>query len=49
MGATKVYGNKLTAPEKKKKFNYTEMVCPQPSCNEHICEDFWAEGYDKHK
>ena len=40
LDATKENGKKLTAPEKKKKCNYTRMGFPQPSCNENICGYF---------
>ena len=35
-----------TFPERKKKCNTTRLGCP--ICKEHVCEDCWKSGYDKH-
>ena len=42
-------GKLLSTNTKKKKCNTSRLGCIQPGCNEHICEDCWAEGYDRHK
>ena len=36
----------LCTKEKKKDLKYSRMGCNQ--CREPICENCWAEGYDKH-
>ena len=35
-----------TAAERKKKCNTSRLGCP--ICKEHICDDCWKSGYDKH-
>ena len=41
-------GRNLTFAQKRKLCTFSRMGCPQPSCNEHICDACWAEGYTKH-
>ena len=41
-------GRNLTFAQKRKLCTFSRMGCPQPSCNEHICDSCWAEGYTKH-
>ena len=49
IGATDADGKKLTYKQKKKLVkNSSRKGCPQSSCNEHICKECWADGYDKH-
>ena len=48
-GAVGANGIKLNTKQKRKKCNASRMGCPQPGCSEEICEDCWAEGYDRHK
>ena len=40
-------GKAGTKAQKKKKCNKSRLGCP--ICKEHICEDCWKSGYDKHK
>ena len=40
-------GKAGSKPQKKKKCNTSRLGCP--ICKEHICEDCWKLGYDKHK
>ena len=49
LDATGADGKKLNCKQKMAKVErYSKKGCPQPSCNEHICKECWAEGYDKH-
>ena len=48
-GAVGKDGKKLTIAQKKKKphCGSSRMRCVQ--CDEHICDDCWKKGYDKHE
>ena len=48
-GAVGKDGKKLTVAQRKKKpcCGSSRMGCVQ--CDEHICDDCWKKGYDKHK
>ena len=48
-GAIRKDGKKLTIAQRKKKprCGSSRMGCVQ--CDEHICDDCWKKGYDKHK
>jgi hypothetical protein len=37
----------LSKNEKKKNCKTSRLGCP--SCDERVCKDCWAEGYDMHK
>jgi hypothetical protein len=37
----------LSKNEKKKRCKTSRLGCP--SCDERVCKDCWAEGYDMHK
>ena len=42
----KKQGKKSAFAERKKKCNSSRLGCP--ICKEHICDDCWKSGYDKH-
>jgi hypothetical protein len=48
MGAVDDYGKKVSAALRKKKPYSKSARLGCPSCDEVICRDCWAEGYDMH-
>ena len=48
-GAVDGRKKKLNQAAKKRLCTYSSKGCPQPGCQEQICEVCWENGYDGHK